>query len=75
MNEYFENSMEKDSPEMDQINAAVREAGVFVVLGYSEKDHGSLYIAQVHHDKPSAVKQSTADSNAKSLLSIQPAPS
>ena len=39
--------MEKESPEMDQIRAAVREAGVFVVLGYSERYKGTLYIAQV----------------------------
>lgn len=32
---------------MDQIRAAVREAGVFVVLGYSERYRGTLYIAQV----------------------------
>ena len=47
MNEYYDNSMEKESKEMDLIKAAVREAGVFVVLGYSEKDRGTLYIAQV----------------------------
>jgi hypothetical protein len=47
INEYFKNSMERESPEMDQIRAAVREAGVFVVLGYSERYRGTLYIAQV----------------------------
>ena len=47
MNEYFENSLEKESKEMESIQAAVREAGVFVVLGYSERFRGSLYIAQV----------------------------
>lgn len=31
---------------MDSIKAAVKEAGIFVVLGYSERDGGSLYIAQ-----------------------------
>ncbi|KAJ3542042.1 hypothetical protein NM208_g4315 [Fusarium decemcellulare] len=34
MNEYFENSLQRESPEMDRIREAVREAGVFVVLGY-----------------------------------------
>jgi hypothetical protein len=47
MAEYFHNSMEKDSEEMEQIKAACRDAGVFVVLGYSERHNGTLYIAQV----------------------------
>lgn len=47
MNEYFDNSMEKESKEMEEIQVAVREAGVFIVLGYSERYRGSLYISQV----------------------------
>lgn len=47
MDEYFRNSLERDSPEMRRICAAVKEAGVFVVLGYSERYRGTLYIAQV----------------------------
>ena len=47
MNEYFHNSLQKDSEEMEQIKAAVREAGVFIVLGYSERFKGTLYISQV----------------------------
>lgn len=47
MDEYFRNSMEKESPEMDQIRAAVKESGMFCVLGYSERYRGTLYIAQV----------------------------
>lgn len=47
MNEYFDNSLEMDSKEMDQIKTAVREAGVFIVLGYSERYRGTIYIAQV----------------------------
>lgn len=47
MAEYFQNSMEQESEEMEQIKAACREAGVFVVLGYSERYNGTLYIAQV----------------------------
>jgi hypothetical protein len=50
INEYFKNSLEKESPEMDRIRAAVREANVFVVLGYSERYRGTLYIAQVSQD-------------------------
>lgn len=47
MDEYFRNSLVKESPEMDRIRDAVREAGIFVVLGYSERHNGSMYIAQV----------------------------
>lgn len=47
MDEYFRNSMEKDSDEMRRICAAVKEAGIFVVLGYSERFKGTLYISQV----------------------------
>lgn len=32
---------------MDRIRDAVREAGISVVLGYSERYNGSMYIAQV----------------------------
>lgn len=45
--EYKANSMQRESPEMDRIRAAVKKAGIFVVLGYSERAGGSLYIAQV----------------------------
>lgn len=58
MNEYFENSLEKESKEMESIKAAVREAGVFVVLGYSERYRGSLYISQV---SLSCISRSTFD--------------
>ncbi len=49
IHEYMGNSMRKDSPEMDRIREAVKKAGIFVVLGYSERAGGSLYIAQVSH--------------------------
>lgn len=53
MDEYHRNSMERDSSEMRRICAAVKEAGVFVVLGYSERYRGTLYIAQVRtHARP-----------------------
>ncbi|KAH6950069.1 hypothetical protein HG530_001228 [Fusarium avenaceum] len=55
INEYFNNSMEKESPEMDRIRAAVREAGVFVVLGYSERYRGTLYIAQSFIDETGTI--------------------
>ncbi|KAM0511791.1 hypothetical protein ACHAPE_009467 [Trichoderma viride] len=44
--EYMANSLVKESPEMDQIREAVKKAGIFIVLGYSERDGDSLYIAQ-----------------------------
>ena len=47
MHKYMSNSLVKNSPEMTRIQEAVREAGIFVVLGYSERAGASLYIAQV----------------------------
>lgn len=47
MDEYFRNSLERESDEMRRIQAAVKKAGMFVVLGYSERYQGTLYIAQV----------------------------
>ncbi|KAK0761923.1 hypothetical protein N5P37_004723 [Trichoderma harzianum] len=44
--ECMANSLVKDSPEMPQICEAVKKAGIFIVLGYSERDGDSLYIAQ-----------------------------
>jgi nitrilase len=38
--------MRRDSPEMDRVKAACKEADVYVVLGYSERDAVSIYIAQ-----------------------------
>lgn len=32
---------------MKRICDAVKRAGIFVVLGYSERDNGSMYISQV----------------------------
>lgn len=53
IHEYMANSMQKESPEMDRIRAAVKKAQMFVVLGYSERAGGSLYIAQVSKYIPS----------------------
>lgn len=47
MDEYYHNSLSRESEQMDRIRATVRDAGIFVVLGYSERDRGSLYISQV----------------------------
>ena len=45
--EYINNSLIRESPEMEKIKDAVKAAGLYVVLGYSERDGGSIYIAQV----------------------------
>ena len=44
---FINNSMARDSPEMDKIRKAVKDAGMTVVLGYSEREGHSLYQAQV----------------------------
>ncbi|KAH7341332.1 nitrilase [Rhizoctonia solani] len=44
---YQANSLPLHSPQMQRIQDAVKAAGVEVVLGFSERDAGSLYIAQV----------------------------
>ncbi|MCJ1282132.1 hypothetical protein MMC26_001455 [Xylographa opegraphella] len=46
IHDYMANSLVRESKEMDRIRAAVKAAGIFVVLGYSERDGTSLYIAQ-----------------------------
>ncbi|WP_293396035.1 carbon-nitrogen hydrolase family protein [Nevskia sp.] len=43
---YHQNSPRAEGPEMDRIRRAAREHGIVVVLGYTERDAGSLYIAQ-----------------------------
>ncbi|KAI0904385.1 nitrilase [Ustulina deusta] len=83
MDEYFRNSLERDSEEMNRIRAAVKDAGLFCVLGYSERYRGSLYIAQsfidengdiVHHRrkiKPTHVERSIwGDGQADSLKTV-----
>ncbi|EOD47008.1 putative aliphatic nitrilase protein [Neofusicoccum parvum] len=87
MDEYFQNSMARESDEMDRIRAAVREAGIFVVLGYSERYRGTLFIAQsfidqtgtiVHHRrkiKPTHVERAYyGDGQAESLKTVVPTP-
>lgn len=43
---YHENSPRADGPEMDAIRRAAKQHGIFVVLGFTERDAGTLYIAQ-----------------------------
>ena len=43
---YFENSLSYDSPQAERLRAAVKKAGLTAVIGLSERDGGSLYIAQ-----------------------------
>ena len=43
---YHENSISTDGTEMAAIRAAVADAGMHVVIGTSERDHGTLYIGQ-----------------------------
>ena len=44
---YFENSMTANGPEAQRIAAAAAANDIWVVLGYSERCAGSLYIAQL----------------------------
>lgn len=43
---YHENSLVLDSEQARRISDAARRHGIHVVLGYSERSHGSLYIGQ-----------------------------
>jgi nitrilase len=43
---YIKNSISYDSPEMARICTAARTANIAVVMGFSENDHNSLYVAQ-----------------------------
>jgi nitrilase len=87
IHQYMANSLARESPEMDEIRAAVKAAGIFVVLGYSERAGASLYIAQsfistegviVHHRrkiKPTHVERSIwGDGQAESLKSVVDSP-
>ncbi len=44
---YHANSITVDGPIITRIREAARENGICVVVGFSEKDHGSLYMAQI----------------------------
>ena len=43
---YFDNSLQYGTAEADRLRAAAKRNDMFVVLGLSERDGGSLYIAQ-----------------------------
>ncbi|MGY2486205.1 carbon-nitrogen hydrolase family protein [Cupriavidus sp. CP313] len=43
---YFDNSLSYDSPQAQRLAQAARDCGITVVLGLSERDGGTLYIAQ-----------------------------
>src|SRR5579872_5434285 len=43
---YFDNSLSYDSPQAEKLRAAVKKAKLTAVIGLSERDGGSLYIAQ-----------------------------
>ncbi|KAL9637313.1 MAG: hypothetical protein Q9164_002275 [Protoblastenia rupestris] len=70
---------------MEKIRKAVKAAGFFLVLGYSELDMGSIYIAQSFIDpsgdfvlhrrkiKPTQVERSVwGDGQADSLTTVVP---
>ena len=87
IHKYMANSMTRDSSQMKRIQQAVREAGMFVVLGYSERDGASLYMGQafispegeiVHHRrkiKPTHVERTLwGDGQADSLKCVVDSP-
>ncbi|RDW72810.1 putative aliphatic nitrilase protein [Coleophoma cylindrospora] len=87
MDEYIRNSLVQESDEMDRICAAVREVGIFVVLGYSERFNGTLFIAQsfidptgtiIHHRrkiKPTHARRAYwGDGQAESLKTVVDTP-
>ncbi|KAI1850703.1 hypothetical protein JX265_004414 [Neoarthrinium moseri] len=87
IHEYMNNSMPRDSDQMRRIQAAVKKAGMFVVLGYSERDGGSLYMGQsfispegeiVHHRrkiKPTHIERTIwGEGQAESLKCVVPSP-
>lgn len=44
--QYHDNSLQLESEQATKIREAAKKNNIHVVLGYSEKDHGSLYIGQ-----------------------------
>ena len=48
--QYHENSLGKDSPQLQKLCDVARENNIFVVMGASERSGGSLYIAQFFID-------------------------
>ena len=54
---YHENSLSVDSPAFARLAQAARDNGVLVSVGASERDHGSLYIAQFLFDETGQLLQ------------------
>jgi nitrilase len=52
----YEQAVVVPSPQTDVVAAAARKAGAVVVLGVNERDHGSLYNAQLVFDADGALK-------------------
>lgn len=52
---YILNSMEAHGPEMVQIRQAAARHNIYVALGFSERDNGSLYLSQVLIDSKGKV--------------------
>lgn len=52
---YFDNSMTADGAEMQRLQAAARDNAIHVVVGYSERAGGSLYMAQAIIDDTGAL--------------------
>lgn len=50
--EYFENSIDVSSNDLDDIKAAIKESGLFVALGVTERENsgGSLYCSLLYFD-------------------------
>ena len=48
--QYHENSLQKESPQVQKLCDAARDNDIFVVMGASERAAGSLYIAQFFID-------------------------
>jgi len=48
--QYHENSLVVDSPQFNRLAQAAKDNNIFLSFGASERDHGSLYIAQFLFD-------------------------
>lgn len=55
--QYHENSLVVDGDAFQQLGKAARNNGIFVSMGASERDHGSLYIAQFLFDDRGSLVQ------------------
>ncbi len=53
--QYHANSMEVDSDQMRRLQRIARNSGVTLVMGYSERDGGSLYMSQVIIDEDGTI--------------------